>query len=76
MDRRLDCINGIVYGLVVRLCRAVHFSMRAALFFSVMRREDSAASTSNFSSGNSNLRLATKYLLWVEWIVTISIPNS
>ena len=39
------------------------FSIKVSLFFFVMNFDDSTASISNFSSGNSNLRLATKYLL-------------
>ena len=39
------------------------FSIRVSLFFFVMNFDDSTASISSFSSGNSNLRLATKYLL-------------
>ena len=46
-------------GESAALCRLVrwpNFSMRAALFFSVMRWEDSTASTSSFSSGSSSSR--------------------
>lgn len=38
------------------LVRWPNFSMRAVLFFSVMRWEDSTASTSSFSSGSSSSR--------------------
>ena len=63
--------NSVAYMMMSRLGVATCpglvivciFSIRVSLFFFVMNFDDSTASISSFSSGNSNLRLATKYLL-------------
>ena len=58
------------------LARAYSFLTSSLLFFLEMKREDSTASTSNFSSGSSSVRVPMKYLFGEPLVRTTSIPNS